>query len=98
MPITTREPTPPTPLQKFRAITEGYLLQVAQKETMRAQFGVEAAHAPKKGFIYKLLPIFFLPGYRLTPWPIRRRLLRLFFVRPAQHWPERPWEKTQNLE
>jgi hypothetical protein len=94
MPITTREPARPTSLQKFRTITEGYLLQVAQKETMRAQFGVEAAYAPKKGLVYKLLPIFFLPGYRLTPWPIRRRLLRLFFVRPAQRWPDRPWEKT----
>ncbi len=98
MPITTREPASPTLLQKFRTITEGYLLQVAQKETMRTQLDVEALHAPKKGFIYKLLPIFFLPGYRLTPWPIRRRILRLFFVRPAQHWPERPWEKTQNRE
>jgi hypothetical protein len=98
MPITTREPAPPTLLQKFRAVTEGYLLQVAQKETMRAQFGVEAAHAPKKGFIYKLLPIFFLPGYRLTPWPVRRRILKFFFVRPAQQWPERPWEKTRHLE
>lgn len=93
MPITTRDPAPPSLLQKFRSITEGYLLQVAQKETMRAALGVEAAHAQKKGFIYRLLPIIFLPGFRLTPWPIKRRLLSLFFVRSPQRWPERPWEK-----
>ena len=32
MPITTRKPAPATILQKFRALTEGYLLQVAQGE------------------------------------------------------------------
>jgi hypothetical protein len=93
MPITTRDPAPPTLLQKFRAITEGYLLQVAQQETMRAALGSEAAHAPKQGFVYKLLPIVFLPGFRLTPWPIKQRLLRLFFVHSTQRWPERPWER-----
>ena len=95
MPITTRDPAPPTLLQKFRSVTEGYLLQVAQQETMRQQLGAQAAHAPKQGFIYKLLPIFFLPGFRLTPWPLRRRLLSLFFVHRPQQWPERPWEKRQ---
>jgi hypothetical protein len=93
MPITTRDPAPPTLLQKFRAITEGYLLQVAQQETMRAALGGEAAHAPKQGLVYKLLPIVFLPGFRLTPWPIKQRLLRLFFVHSTQRWPERPWER-----
>jgi hypothetical protein len=93
MPITTRDPAPPTLLQKFRAITEGYLLQVAQQETMRAALGGEAAHAPKPGLVYKLLPIVFLPGFRLTPWPIKQRLLRLFFVHSTQRWPERPWER-----
>jgi len=93
MAITTREPAPPTFLQKFRSITEGYLLQVAQKETMPANVGTEALHAPKKGFIYTLLPIFFLPGFRLTPWPIRQRLLSFFFVHEAQQWPDAPWEK-----
>jgi hypothetical protein len=93
MPITTRDPAAPTLLQKFRAITESYLLQVAQRETMRAALGSEAAHAPKQGLVYKLLPIVFLPGFRLTPWPIKQRLLRLFFVHSAQRWPERPWER-----
>ena len=93
MPITTRDPARPTRLQKFRAITEGYLLQVAQQETMRASLGADALHAPKKGLIYKLLPIVFLPGFRLTPWPLRRWLLTKLFVHRAQQWPERPWEQ-----
>ena len=93
MPITTRDPVPPTLLQKFRTITEGYLLQVAQKETTRTTLRSEAAHAPKHGLVYKLLPIVFLPGFRLTPWSIKRRLLSLFFVHSAQRWPERPWEQ-----
>ena len=95
MPIATKEPVPPTFLQKFRYITESYLLQVAQKETMRQHLSTEAQHAPKHGFIYALLPIFFLPGFRLTPWPIRRRLLSLFFVQKPQQWPERPWEQKK---
>ena len=95
MPITTKEPAPLTFLQKFRYITEGYLLQVAQKETMRQHLGAEAQHAQKHGFIYSLLPIFFLPGFRLTPWPIRRRLLSLFFVQKPQQWPERPCEQKK---
>lgn len=93
MPITTRNPAKPSLLQSFRTLTEGYLLRVAQKETMRESLGTTAKHAPKQGLIYKLLPIFFLPGFRLTPWVIKRRLLSLFFVHKAQQWPERPWEK-----
>jgi hypothetical protein len=80
-------------MQRFRALTESYLLQVAQKETMRATLGVEALHAPQSGWIYRLLPILFLPGFRLTPPAIRRRLLTLFFVHKAQRWPARPWER-----
>ncbi len=94
MPVTTRKPSPPTKLQQFRAITEGYLLQVAQKEFLRQHPGGSATTpAPKRGWIYKLLPIIFLPGYKLTPWPIKQRLLKLFFVHQEQQWPDKPWEK-----
>lgn len=91
MPITTREAAPPTWLQTFRAITESYLLQVAQQEMLAAYPGAGATPAPKEGWVYRLLPVVFLPGYRLTPWAIRRRLLSLFFVRRVQRWPDRPW-------
>ena len=94
MPITTREPAQPSTLQKFRTITEGYLLQVAQKELLRNYPNSGESPAPHKGLIYKLLPIIFLPGFRLTPWSIKRRLLSGFFVHREQEWPERPWEET----
>lgn len=94
MAITTREPTSPTILQKFRNITEGYLLQVAQGKMVRKYPNSGSKPAPKKGIIYKLLPVFFLPGFRLTPWFIKRRLLRFFFVHGEQQWPDKPWEES----
>ena len=94
MPITTRKPALPTILQKFRTITEGYLLQVAQGEMVRKYPKSGSKPASKKGLIYKLLPILFLPGFRLTPWPIKRRLLSFFFVHGEQQWPDKPWEES----
>ncbi|MCI0709243.1 MAG: hypothetical protein L0154_03685 [Chloroflexi bacterium] len=93
MPITTRKPSPPTKLQQFRTITESYLLQVAQKDFLRQYpSGSATTPAPRHGWVYKLLPIIFLPGYKLTPWPVKRRLLKLFFVHREQQWPDKPWE------
>ena len=94
MPVTTRKPAHPTMLQKFRAITEGYLLQVAQGEMVQKYPNTGSRPASKKGFIYKLLPILFLPGFRLTPWSIKRRLLRFFFVHREQQWSNKPWEES----
>ena len=94
MPITTRKPAHPTLLQMFRSITEAYLLQVAQSEMVRKYPNTGSSPASKKGFIYKLLPILFLPGFRLTPWFIKNKLLRFFFVHPEQQWPKQPWEES----
>ncbi|GIS71020.1 MAG: hypothetical protein CM1200mP10_05970 [Candidatus Neomarinimicrobiota bacterium] len=94
MPITTRKPAHPTLLQKFRSITEGYLLQVAQSEMVEnIQIQDQVQHR-RKVFFYKLLPILFLPGFRLTPWFIKNKLLRFFFVHPEQQWPKQPWEES----
>ena len=49
MPITTRKPAPATILQKFRALTEGYLLQVAQGEMVRKYPNTGSKPASKKG-------------------------------------------------
>lgn len=94
MPITTHKAAPPTRLQTFRAITESYLLQVAQREMVEAyQTGV--APVPKRGWIYRVLPWLFLPGFRLTPWPIRRWLLTRFFVHAPQRWSQPAWEQPR---
>ncbi|MCH9649621.1 MAG: hypothetical protein K0U98_15385 [Deltaproteobacteria bacterium] len=95
MPITTKDPAPPSAMQRFRSTTEGYLMQVAQREMVRLYPSAGHPPAPKSGFIYRLLPILFLPGFRLTPWFIKRRLLPLFFVHREQQWPDKPWKKDQ---
>ena len=94
MPITTKKPAKPTMLQKFRFTTENYLLTVAQSEMVKKYPSSGPKPSSKKGFIYKILPILFLPGFRITPWFIKRRLLRFFFVHSDQKWPNRPWEKS----
>lgn len=93
MPITTKQAAPPSFLQRFRTITENYLFSVAQKDMLKhAEDPYSRPPAAKKEFIYRLLPFIFLPGYTLTPWPLKRRLLSLFFVHRPQHWPDKPWE------
>ncbi|GAC1354444.1 MAG: hypothetical protein NVS4B8_21420 [Herpetosiphon sp.] len=93
MPITTRRPATPTRLQNFRSLTEGYLVQVAQRDMLQKYSAGGTAPVPKRGLIYRLLPVFFLPGFRLTPWAIRQRILSLFFVHKTQHWPEQTWDQ-----
>ncbi len=90
MPITTTSPARPSLVQRFRSLTEAYLLYVAQKEMVRRYPGAGTPPAPKRG--YGLLAVFFLPGFKLTPWAIKKRLLSALFRRPAQHWPDKPWE------
>ena len=96
MSITTREPATPSALQRFRLITEGYLVQVAQREMLRSYPRDGVAPVPQRGLIYRVLPLIFLPGFRLTPWPIRRRLLTMFFVSRVQHWPEPCWGQADD--
>lgn len=93
MAMTTKTPAPPTVLERFRRLTEGYLLSVAQRSSIARHPSLGTPPAVKRGLIHRLLPWLFLPGFRLTPWPIKRRLLRVFFLRKRQQWPERPWEK-----
>ena len=59
MPITTRKPAPATILQKFRAITEGYLLQVAQGEMVRKYPNTGTKPASKEGFIYNYYQFYY---------------------------------------
>jgi hypothetical protein len=95
MPITTRKAVPPSLLQKFRLLTEGLLMEVAQQQMVQQYPGAGKPPARKSGFIYTLLRIFFLPGFKLTPWPIRRRMMSLFFVHQEQHWPAQPWKEKR---
>jgi hypothetical protein len=87
MPIVSRKPTQPTLLKKFRLLTEGLLMEVSQEAMLRQYPNTGVLPARKTGLIYILLRIFFLPGFRLTPWPLRRRLMSLFFVHQPPPWP-----------
>lgn len=95
MPITTRKAAPSGPMQKFRMLTEGLLMEVAQEAILRDYPTAGTPPVRKSGLIYTLLRIFFLPGFKLTPWPIRRKLMSLFFVHKEQQWPAQPWQKSQ---
>jgi hypothetical protein len=95
MPITTRKAAPPSPLQKFRSLTEGLLMEVAQEAMLQDYPGTGTRPARKSGLIYTLLRLFFLPGFKLTPWPIRRKMMSLFFVHHEQRWPAQPWKSQE---
>lgn len=92
MPITAKNPPPPSLMQRFRASTEIILMEVAQEAMARNYPGAGVRPAHKSGLWYTLLRIFFLPGFRLTPWPIRQKMMSLFFVHKEQNWPAQPWK------
>ncbi len=85
-PVVLQTPPPHSLLQKFRTLTEGFLMMVAQEEMVRSYPNTGVQPYPKSGWIYPVLRLGFLPAYRLVPWPLRRRILRIFFVRGPQHW------------
>jgi hypothetical protein len=87
MSVILRDPPPNTLLQRFRALTEGFLMMVAQEDMVRRHPGTGLRPYQPSGWIYPALRLVFLPGYRLVPWPLRQRILRLFFIRGPQHWP-----------
>ncbi len=86
MPISTRTPAPTGVMNKFRVLTEGFLMQVAQEAMLREYPNLGVKPVPKKGWIYPLMRWVFLPGFKLTPWPLRSRMMSLFFVHRQQHW------------
>ncbi|MGI5835295.1 MAG: hypothetical protein ACOX87_02230 [Chloroflexota bacterium] len=89
-PVVLSTPPPHTWLQHFRALTEGFLMMVAQEDMVRRYPNMGVKPYPKSGWIYLFLRFPFLPAYRLVPWPLRQWILRLFFIRGPQHWVD--WE------
>lgn len=95
MAIVGKKSTPTTSLQKFRLLTESLLMEVAQKDMLRQYPHTGASPYPKEGAIYTLLRLFFLPGFKLTPWPLRRRMMSLFFVQQPPPWPAQTGAKQE---
>ncbi len=86
MTVVLRTPPPHTPLQRFRALTEDFLMMVAQEEMVRKHPDAGIRPYAPQGWIYPALRLVFLPGFRLVPWPMRQLILRMFFVRRPQRW------------
>lgn len=96
MAIVGKKSGPTTLLQKFRVLTEGLLMEVAQQAMLGQYPNTGRAPYPKRGLIYTLLRLFFLPGFKLTPWPLRHRMMQLFFVHQQQQgWPKHSWPRPK---
>lgn len=87
MAIVAKTSRPTTLGQRFRLLTEALLMEAAQKAMLRQYPNTGASPYPKTGPIYALSRFLFLPGFRLTPWPLRRRMMRLFLLRRIPPWP-----------
>jgi hypothetical protein len=97
MAIVGKKASPTTLLQKFRVLTEGLLMEVAQEAMLGQYPNTGRTPYPKQGLIYTLLRIFFLPGFKLTPWPLRHRMMQLFFVhQQQQNWPHHSWPRPKD--
>ena len=89
MSIVLKTPPPNTPLQKFRAITEGFLMTVAQEEMVQKFPEMGKQPYAQTGQLDTFLRKFFLPVYGMVPSWLRQLTLRLFFVRGPQNWPKK---------
>lgn len=86
MSVMLKSPPPHTPLQKFRALTEGFLMVVAQEEMLRKYPDMGKPPYAPTGQLDTFLRRVFLPVYSVVPGWLRQWTLRLFFVRGPQHW------------
>ncbi|HTP29606.1 MAG TPA: hypothetical protein VMK12_28565 [Anaeromyxobacteraceae bacterium] len=87
MPIVARTSRPSTLPQRVRLLTEGLLMQSAQRAMLRAYPSTGASPYRKEGPARSLFRFLFLLGFRLTPWRLRRGLMSRFLVKRNPPWP-----------
>lgn len=85
MPVVATKAPRLTPRQRFRAWSEKMLIEAAQLELARKYPGT-AAPPLRRGALHGAVRTFFVTGFRLTPAPLRRWLVRRLLVRPEQRW------------
>lgn len=85
MPVVTRKAPPASPLQRFRAWSEKMLIEAAQLDLARKYPGTTVAPI-RRGPLHAVVRTVFVTGYRLTPAPLRRWLLRRLLIRREQRW------------
>lgn len=85
MPAVIRSQTRYSVIQSFRAWSERILIEAAQEELYRKYPGT-AVRPVRRSTLRRAIRIFFKTGFRLTPLPVRRRLMHRILVRKGQDW------------
>ena len=85
MPAVIRNQTRYSPVQRFRAWSERILIDAAQEDLHRAYPGISVR--PRHGGAgRKVVRTVFKTGFRLTPRPIRSRLMAFLLIGKGQDW------------
>ncbi len=85
MPAVIKRETKYSPIQAFRRWSERTLIDAAQEDLYRKYPGT-AVRPRRRGPASRAVRIVFTTGFRLTPAPIRRRIMKTMLVRPGQDW------------
>jgi hypothetical protein len=85
MPAVIRSQTKFSIIQRFRVWSEKILTEAAQEDLYRAYpgTGVKPRHGGKVRGVVRFV---FKTGFRVTPRPIRQRLMSWMLVRKGQDW------------
>jgi len=87
MPIVAKPSRPTTPRERFRLFTESLLMEAAQKAMLRSYPNAGALPYRRGGALRAVARVLFVPAFKLTPGPVRRRAMQLFLVRRVARWP-----------
>ena len=85
MPAVIRKETKYSLVQSFRAWSERILIEAAQEDLHRKYPGT-SVRPLRPGARRTAMRVLFKTGFRLTPQPIRRRVMRRLLVRKGQDW------------
>lgn len=85
MPAVIRSQTKFSLVQKFRVWSEKILTEAAQEDLFRAYPGTGTR--PRAGSpARRIVRFVFTRGFRVTPRPIRQRLMAWMLIRKGQRW------------
>ena len=85
MPAVIRSQTKYSLIQSFRAWSEKILIEAAQEDLYRKYPGT-SARPRRRSTLRRSIRIFFRTGFRLTPPPLRRWIMKRLLVRKGQDW------------
>jgi hypothetical protein len=85
MPAVIRSQTRYSPVQRFRAWSERTLIDAAQEDLHRAYPGV-SIRPRHGGVVRRVVRVGFRTGFRVTPRPIRTRVMAVLLIGKGQDW------------